>query len=815
MNRYLKLTAASLLLFFITTHLKAQQTPTANSTSLKLFFEKAYLHLDREMYVVGDDIWYRAYLVNGQNNYPIYTSNNLYVELIAQDAKLISRQVIRLENGLGKGDFKLEDSLTAGTYRIRAYTNWMRNFGDNFIFEREIKVGNKPDDALATNKTNTLVSKGITSKTAASIKEDYRLQFFPEGGSLIADVASTVAFKAEDASGKGLLVQGNIIDSKGKAVATFKSNNLGMGSFLLTPIDGEVYDVKATAIRNNKPINSDFPIAASKGFALTVTNIDTGFVQATIKTNKATFATVKNELLTIEIKHTGKKFFEDSIRLTADQVTLKIAKSNLPEGIAVITLFDEKKRPNGERLFYVDRSNSTNFSLAINKKTYALQDNTIVNINVTDAIGRPLKTNLSVAVIDGAILPPASTNIVSYLLLQSELKGEIEHAETYFDKANPDRLQQLDFLLLTQGWRDFIWLRLVQQGINIKYIPEAGITVSGRVKRDFGDKPLPNMNITLRTPQATGSKLFSTQTDSSGRYYFDGIDMTGVQKIRLISKDNKGNKGGLITLDDLFQNPLPAKALAANEQIVDTSQSFKQFTTVANTRFKELTKIKQAEISELPGVTVTSKKEKTKLLADGMAMDAGYKDSVFTPDASDMRLYETLENYLLHKINGVQVDVDSGGVFFGGFKKTRPRFVVDNREDIFETLEYFRLTMNVISKVVVQHLVSAINPAKDIYVVNLTLKPEANQQNNPNLISTEITGYYQARQFYVPQPKAMATATKSFLTTQFWMPEIETVNGNAKVVISNKSVSPKWSIIVEGITENGKPVCGIVNYEVK
>ena len=356
---------------------------------------------------------------------------------------------------------------------------------------------------------------------------------------------------------------------------------------------------------------------------------------------------------------------------------------------------------------------------------------------------------------------------------------------------------------------------MAQQGITIKYIPEAGITVSGRVKREFGDKPLPNMNITLRAPQATGNKLFSTQTDSSGRYYFDGIDMTGIQKIRLISKDKKGNKGGYISVEELFRNPLPTKALVANEQLLDTSQSFKNFTTVANTRIKELTKIKQAEISELPGVTVISKKEKTKLLQDGVAMDAGYKDSVFTPDAVDMKLYETLENYLVHKMNGAQLDLDSGGIFFGAKNKSRPRFIIDNREDIFETLDYYKLTVNVISKIVFQHLVSATDPFKDIYVVNLTLKPEANQQNSPNLISTEITGYYQARQFYVPQLKAATITTKNFLTTQFWMPEIETVNGNAKVVIINKSLSPKWSIIVEGITENGKPISGIINYEVK
>lgn len=790
----------------------AQQTANINPQKLKLFFEKAYLHLDKTFYVAGDDIWYRAYLVNAQNNAPIYTSNNLYVELISTNATLIEKQLIRLDNGLGKGDFKLPDTLKTGIYRIRAYTNWMRNFGDNFIFEKQITIGSKLTENLPTTKvtksTNTI--QNITTNQT----DDARMQFFPEGGSLIVGVTSIVAFKAEDANGKGILVQGTIVDSKSKIIASFKSNNLGMGSLQITPIDGEVYDVKTTTL-TNKTIISYLPIPLARGITISSKNLDSATLEIRIKTNKATLLALQNQLLTIEIKHTGKKYIEDSVRLTAEELVIKLPTFILPEGVAIITLLDEKRRPNSERLIYIDRSYMTNFSMSINNKIAALQDNTIVNINILNAIGKPLKANLSMAVVDGTIVPTQKTNIVSYLLLQSELKGDIENADKYFDKSNPNRLQQLDVLLLTQGWRDFIWPRLAQQGITIKYLPEAGITVSGLVKKAGSEKPLGSIaNITLRAPQANGNKLFLTQTDSSGRYYFDGLDMMGVQKLRLTAKDGKGKNIGVISVDELFKNPLPIKALPINEQMVDTSLAFKIFTLEANSRASELNKIKLAEISELPGVTVISRKEKIKLLSDGMAMDAGYKDSIFTPDAIDIKLYETLENYLFHKINGAIVDVDSGGVYFGGLGKVRPRFIVDNREDLFETLDFFRLTVNVISKIVVQHLVSATDPTRDIYIINLTLKPEANQQQNPNIINTQVNGYYQARQFYIPQPKATIT-NNSFLTTQFWMPDVETVNGNAKVVISNKNISTKWSIIVEGITETGNPIYGIVNYEVK
>ncbi len=810
MKKIANLACAMTLLCITLTRLNAQTT----NNQMKLFFEKAYLHLDREYYVIGDDIWFKAYLFNGQTNNPIYTSNNLYVELIAPNAAVVYRDVLRLENGVGNGDFRLSDSLGAGTYHIRAYTNWMRNFGDNFIYDREIKIGNKSVALLDASKNNTTTSKGSSSKASATTKEVCKLQFFPEGGSLVTDVTSLVAFKAEDGLGKGVAVKGDIIDSKGKVTASFKSNNLGLGSFTLTPIADEMYDVKAVVTATNKPINSDMALPLSKGLVLSLKDIDTAFVQVTIKTNKSTVASLQNSLLTIEAKHTGRKYFEDTMRLTGETLSIKMPKAKLPQGVAVITLLDEKRRPNSERLFYIEKAPTLNISVVTNKKSYTTQENTIVNINTLDIEGHPLKANLSMAVVDAAIVPTNSSNMVNYMYLQSDIKGNIEQADRYFDKTNKDRQKELDLLLLTQGWRDFIWLRLAQQGISIKYIPEGGITISGKVKREFGEKPLANMNITLFANQATGNKLFSTQSDTTGHYFFDGVNITGTSRIKVVSKDNKGKKGGFITVDELFNNQLPVKTIDYTNLLIDTTSSFKSFSASASQRVVDLEKARLLEVGELPGVTVVSKKEKVKMLGFSPVMDAGYIDSVFTPDGLDMKRYETLENYLVHKINGAQLDVENGGIYFGAKNKSRPRFVVDNREDLFERLDYYTLPVNVITKIVVQHLVSVGDSMGDVYVVNLTLKPEANQQASPDLVSKDVTGYYQARSFYVPQFKANL-ANANFLTTLFWKSDIQTENGNAKVVFSNKTASPKWRIVIEGITENGLPISSIINYEVK
>ena len=803
MKKFTRIVLSIALLFSTFYQLNAQSA----SNQMKLFFEKAYLHLDREYYVLGDDIWFKAYLLNGQTNYPIYTSNNLYVELIAPDATVTFRDVIRLENGVGNGDFRLTDSLNPGTYHIRAYTNWMKNFGDNFIYDREIKVGNKtlsPSESAKSNSNN---------KSGNTPKENYSLHFFPEGGSLVANVASVVGLKAEDANGKGIAVKGNITDSKNKVVASFTSNNLGLGSFTITPLPDESYDVKASVVSNNKPINADIDLPLAKGLVISVKDLDTAFAQATIKTNKVTLAALQNSLLTIIVKHAGKKYFEDSVRLSGENLLIKIPKDKLPKGVSIVTLYDEKGRPNSERLFYVDKESPLNATITTNKRSYAKQESTVVNINTLDKDGNPLKANLSMSVVDGTIVPVSASNMINYVYLQSEIKGQIEQADRYFDINNKDRSKDLDLLLLTQGWRDFIWLRIAQQGINIKYIPESGITISGKVRREIGDKPLRGMNVTLFASQATGNKLFSTQSDSAGRYFFDGVNITGTSRVKVVSKDNKGKSGGFITLDDLFNNKLPVKHIDYFNPYIDTASSYKQFSVAAAQRISALDKARQLEINELPGVTVTSTKEKVKMIGFSPVMDAGYKDSVFTPDASDMKNYETLENYLLHKMNGAQTDFDRGGITIGA-KKYKPRITVENREDLFERLDYYALPVNVISKVVIEHSISVGDSMGDVYFVHLTLKPEATQQSSPDLINKEVTGYYQARSFYVPQFKP-SLLSSNYLTTLYWKPDITTENGSARVVFSNKTLSPKWSVIVEGITDNGLPISSVVNYEVK
>ena len=108
--------------------------------------EKVYLHFDRDIYFSGDDIWYKAYLIDALDHTLTGHSGNLHVELISPDSKIVLSDVTQLIGGLGNGDFSIPQDLKSGRYLIRAYTNYMRNFGDQLFFTKEIRIINSTEN---------------------------------------------------------------------------------------------------------------------------------------------------------------------------------------------------------------------------------------------------------------------------------------------------------------------------------------------------------------------------------------------------------------------------------------------------------------------------------------------------------------------------------------------------------------------------------------------------------------------------------------------------------------------------------------------
>ncbi|MGV3602823.1 MAG: hypothetical protein ACO1N1_16535 [Dyadobacter fermentans] len=430
--------------------------------------EKAYLHLDKPYYVTGDTLWFKAYLTEGSLHLADSASNLLYVDLIEQrSGKNAALKRVQMTGGVGHGQFVLSDSLTPGAYSIRAYTNWMRNASDDFFFQKNIYVFNYEEN---------------TTDNASTGKID--LQFFPEGGQLVADINTRVAFKAVNEAGLGQDVTGFVLAQSGDTVASFKSEHLGMGRFQFAPKTGESYRAFIREA-SGKVSPFAFPKVQDTGFTMVVDNLSNP-----LKMRVIAYAKIpgKSEIPVHVVGHArGIVAFVANGKIGNRGLMMQLPTTDLPDGITHLTLFDEANKPVCERLVFINHSRNLHVQVKPSKAEYKPREKVDVEVSVTDSAGKPVEANLSLSVTDaGQILQqPFEQNIASYLLLSSDLKGIVEQPAYYFDPTKSNRKIHLDYLMMTHGWTRFKWEDVLSDSIPpTKRYVEQGITLEGDAKRN-------------------------------------------------------------------------------------------------------------------------------------------------------------------------------------------------------------------------------------------------------------------------------------------------------------------------------------------
>jgi hypothetical protein len=214
--------------------------------------EKLFLHLDRPLYSSGETMWFKIYAVEGTRSRPLAMSTVAYVEVLDQARKPVLQAKIALKDATGNGSFVLPAALASGTYTVRAYTNWMKNFGPEYYFRSTITV------------VNTFAASGPPARPDSAA---YDVQFFPEGGMLVQGLRSKVGVKITRPNGQGADATGRVIDQNGKAVATFKTLRFGMGSFSFTPAPGSTYMAVVTPA-GRPAVRRKLPAAEAQGYTV-------------------------------------------------------------------------------------------------------------------------------------------------------------------------------------------------------------------------------------------------------------------------------------------------------------------------------------------------------------------------------------------------------------------------------------------------------------------------------------------------------------------------------------------------------------------
>lgn len=331
------------------------------SDTLPEIIEKVYLHIDRSAYFAGDDLWFKAYLVDASDLLLTGHSSNLHVELISPSGTITESQILKLNGGLSKGDFHLPADLKTGVYRIRAYTNFMRNFVDELFFSKDIMVIN-PSEAKAD-------LPGLQEE----ITDDPEVRFFPEGGSLVDYVTCTVAFKVTDKSGRGCRMTGKIISSNGDTITDIRTINSGMGKFLLSPVPGMKY-YAITSGKAGQLLRFEIPSSFPSGVAMNIVKTSRQQISLILRTNSETFQDFADKELTLLISARNNVYDIYAIRLRSLANTFNIPAAGLPEGIVRLTLLREDGVPLCERLVFTGSMDDVGIAVEPAKGEFGRRD---------------------------------------------------------------------------------------------------------------------------------------------------------------------------------------------------------------------------------------------------------------------------------------------------------------------------------------------------------------------------------------------------------------------------------------------------------
>ena len=517
--------------------------------------EKIFVHTDKSEYLSGEIIWFKLYCVDAALNKPLNLSKVAYVEVLDNTQSAIFQAKIALADGSGSGSFAIPVAIANGNYQLRAYTSWMKNFGPDYFFEKNITI------------LNPLRSPEVKKVKTAS----YDIQFFPEGGNLVTGMSSNIGFKAVGKNGLGIMFKGAIINDHGDTVSRFQPYKFGMGHFAFTPLQNNSYKA-IIKVGNDAPFAKELPAINSKGYAVQLTDTSNGLLNIKVNSN------LPDEQIYL-FAHTrgAEKVIQNAI-VAGGTASFSFSKDKLGEGVSQITIFNAGGQPVCERLYFKRPKQNTFISAATSQLQYSTRKKVDLMIAAKDVSGKLLNSGLSLAVYRVDSLQNADQGeIFSYLWLNSDLRGHIESPGYYFKNASAEADAALDNLMLTQGWRRFNWANIIAGAKPVfRFLPEYNghiitVKVTDSLKNAAKDV------IALLAVPGKRVQVYPSKSDSEGRFLFNTKELYGPNEIvvQTITRRDTSDKLEVLTpfYDQYSKSLFPDLELRAGAQASLQQQS--------------------------------------------------------------------------------------------------------------------------------------------------------------------------------------------------------------------------------------------------
>ena len=432
--------------------------------------EKVYLHFDNMGYFENETLWFKAYVTRTDNGHPSDLSKVLYVELLNPTGDVLQTLKYPIDSlGMSHGEMKLDTILGSGLYEVRAYTRYMTNWGTNAVFSRVIPVFKTPKQEgdysdltivpisyhhRLPNRREPMdtlylqaVGEGIYTD---DLNKTISVNFYPEGGDLIAGKRCRVAMLAVDDNGHPYESEGFVMNGAGDVLASVKTDSLGRGLFELVPDTGKLtFQMRNLKKKEKRQVQFfALPQAKREGCTLSLDAVSEQML-ATLQCTDG----ICGNMLGYVLMHNGNIIRCDTIK-AVPLLEIELDRKTMPEGVNQLTVFDSWGRIMAERLFFICPKPNKADSIQVVAKTERLKPCGKVEMELHTYPN----ANLSFSAMDAQTMTNGKQgNMKTWMLLSSDVRGYIHNVDYYFEADDKKHRQDADLLMLTQGWRRYDW----------------------------------------------------------------------------------------------------------------------------------------------------------------------------------------------------------------------------------------------------------------------------------------------------------------------------------------------------------------------
>ena len=347
--------------------------------------EKIILQTDRKIYMAGERIWFKAFVVNAADNKVDLSSKMLFTDFADDHDNFIAKLVLNNSALNTNGAINLPDTLNSGFYWLRCYTNKILAEGREGIYLQPVYIINKrkPDT------TNYKAADRINTKNNSNVSPV--IHFLPERLTAIPGISSTGVLQIADADNNPLTASCDIVNSADSIITNFTTNHFGLTRIAL------LYDInqKYTAVFHVNEHDIKFLLPPVDRFSaqLSVANQTEKNIKAFVTLEDSIPQNFRTIILGIN---------RDSLcyaSVGTGSYGINIPLDNFPGGISSLLLFNQQKQLLAERKIFINKDNYI-IDIKTNKKKYAARDNAALNISVTNANAEPLVAALNISVQD-------------------------------------------------------------------------------------------------------------------------------------------------------------------------------------------------------------------------------------------------------------------------------------------------------------------------------------------------------------------------------------------------------------------------------